>query len=101
MDAYDKAMVMPNQDMLFPILPRPTPPVNLNEIIHHDVPKVEPQSKADKIDTEQHHPQQQQHAHHFTEHGQKEDKDQEEVDSVAEEVVPDNGSHPEHIDIFI
>jgi len=43
---------MPNQDMLFPILPRPTPPVNLNDIVHHDVPRVEKQTETHKIDTE-------------------------------------------------
>jgi hypothetical protein len=90
---------MPNQDMLFPILPRPTPPVNLNDIIHHDVPKVEPQSKADKIDTEQHHPQQQQ-PHHFE---AKEQGVLEEENEVAEATSTDseNEKHPEHIDIFI
>lgn len=91
---------MPNQDMLFPILPRPTPPVNLNDIVHHDVPKVEPQSKADKIDTEHHHPQQQ-HAQHFNEHKKTEEKDTDEMTGDENTVISNEEQHPEHIDIFI
>lgn len=89
-----------NQDMLFPILPRPTPPVNLNDIVHHDVPRVEKQTESHKIDTEQHHPQQQHHEHHTE--PQQHDKTAATDDVTGTETLsPDENKHPEHIDIFI
>lgn len=91
---------MPNQDMLFPILPRPTPPVNLNDIVHHDVPRVEKQTETHKIDTEQHHPQQQPHGHHTEPHSQ-DDTAKKEDDAEKDSITPDDDKHPEHIDIFI
>jgi hypothetical protein len=91
---------MPNQDMLFPILPRPTPPVNLNDIVHHDVPRVEKQTETHKIDTEQHHPQQQSHGHHTEFHSQDETADKED-NAEKTSITPDDDKHPEHIDIFI
>jgi hypothetical protein len=88
---------MPNQDMLFPILPRPTPPVNLHDIVHHDVPRVEKQTETHGIDTEQHHPQQQPNEHHANDQSQ--DGDTTETDDNA--MTSDGDKHPEHIDIFI
>ena len=91
---------MPNQDMLFPILPRPTPPVNLNDIVQHDVPRVEKQTETHKIDTEQHHPQQQPHGHHTEPHAQ-DDTAEKEDNAETNSITPDDDNHPEHIDIFI
>ena len=90
---------MPNQDMLFPILPKPTPPANLNDILHHDVPRVEKQTETHKVDTEQHHSQKQQHGHHFETQPQNNTADKEDV-AQTETTTPDN-EHPEHIDILI
>jgi len=88
---------MPNQDMLFPILPRPTPPVNLHEIVHHDVPRVEKQTESHNIDTEQHHPQQQ-HPNNS------EPKTAKEViieADTADSSEPEKDEHSDHIDVFI
>lgn len=90
---------MPNQDMLFPILPRPTPAVNLHDIVHHDIPRVEKQEETHKVDTEQHHPQQQPHGHHTE--PPRQDEAEKEDDAETNSIKPDDDKHPEHIDIFI
>ena len=73
-----KAITMPNQDMLFPILPRPTPPVNLNDIVHHDVPRVKSRRKHTKLIQSNIIPQQQSHGHHTEFHSQDETAEKEE-----------------------
>jgi len=97
-EGYNEAH-MPNQDMLFPILPRPTPPVNLHEIVHHDVPRVEKQTEAHNIDTEQHHPQQQPHANNQDPNNEPSEVATE--GDASDSAAAEKNVHPEHIDVFI
>lgn len=94
---------MTSQDMLFPILPRPTPPVNIHEIVEREqeIPQVEKKPETSRVEEDKSElgGNQYQPSHH---------ENQADENKAAEEVKDENPSdqdkdndHPEHIDIFV
>ena len=86
---------MANQDMLFPILPRPHQPVNPHEIDHrHEVEKVDKKPPTEIIHDDQSSTGQNSSD---SEH----QKPQNEEEQTEENVSHDDNQHPDHIDLFV
>lgn len=86
---------MANQDMLFPILPRPHPPVNPHDIDHrHEVEKVDKKPPTEIV----HDDQSSSHSEHSEQQKHQQPDDELDVDEKAKN---DDDQHPEHIDLFV
>lgn len=94
---------MTSQDMLFPILPRPTPPVNIHEIVEREqeIPQVEKKPETARVEEDKSElgGHQYQPEHHENSH--EENQETEEVKDENKSDHEKDDDHPEHIDIFV
>lgn len=93
---------MPNQDMLFPILPRPTHPVNIHEIVQREreVSQVDKKTPTSKVEEEYTNlPQNQQQ--YPTPHQHQEEQEDTDQSVTSESTDHKDNDHPEHIDLFV